>query len=291
MQGRVIRARGGFFDVYTTEEIERRCRARGIFKKRGQTVLVGDLVQLVPMGETEGVIEEILPRSTELLRPPVANITQAFVIFSIVEPLIQTYLLDGLLVAVQHAGIRPVIVFTKCDIATDQDKEDLFNQYRLTGFPIFFVSSRKEIGLEDVKEALTGEITVLAGPSGVGKSSLLNALAPHFSLETGGISEKMGRGRHTTRHVSLLSVGENAWVADAPGFSQLSLSVASQDVRLYYPDFFPFAQNCPYRGCLHLQEENCAVQAAVERGDLPAERLTNYQTLVNNKIEQEGRQY
>jgi ribosome biogenesis GTPase / thiamine phosphate phosphatase len=288
--GLVTRAVAGFFDV-SDESGTRLCRARGVFRKRGINVLVGDRVEYEPIGATEGVITHVYPRKTELIRPPVANVDQALLVFSVVSPDFQSYLLDSLLVNVVASGLEPVIVFTKCDLAEDAVIASTRKPYVDAGYTVLRVSAKEGMGISDVLRAVEGRVSVMAGPSGAGKSTLANAISPELGLKMGEISEKLGRGRHTTRHVELFRLNQNTYIADAPGFSQLDVTVQPPELRDYFPEFRRPSEQCPYRGCFHSDEEDCGVKRAVDAGEISRERYQNYRTLLSELREREVRKY
>ncbi|MCL6516423.1 ribosome small subunit-dependent GTPase A [Alicyclobacillus sp.] len=288
--GLVIRSLAGFFDV-ADAGVVRRCRARGVFRKRGVRVLVGDRVQYEPVGQAEGVITEVLPRRTELVRPPVANVDHALLVFSVATPAFQPHLLDRALVAVSAAGLAATIALTKCDLAPDEEVLRLAAPYVAAGYPVLRTAAPLGIGIDAVRQAISGRMTVFVGPSGAGKSSLGNALSPDLGLKMGEVSEKIGRGRHTTRHVELFHLGGQTYVVDAPGFSQLELDLAPRALRDYFPEFHDFAQRCAYRGCEHADEASCAVRDAVARGEIPNERYTSYLELLRELREKEAARY
>jgi ribosome biogenesis GTPase len=288
--GLVTRAVAGFFDV-SDERGTRLCRARGVFRKKGINVLVGDRVEYEPIGSKEGVITHVYPRQTELIRPPVANVDQALLVFSLVSPDFQPYLLDSLLVNVVTAGLKPVIVFTKCDLAEDEAIAAAQKPYADAGYTVLRVAAKEGVGISDVLREVEGRISVMAGPSGAGKSTLANAISPELGLKMGEISEKLGRGRHTTRHVELFRLNTNTYIADAPGFSQLDVTVMPQELRDYFPEFRQPSEQCPYRGCLHADEEDCGVKRAVEAGQISRDRYQNYRTLLMELREREERRY
>jgi ribosome biogenesis GTPase / thiamine phosphate phosphatase len=289
-EGVVTRVLAGFFDV-TDGNDTYRCRARGVFRKRKTTVLVGDRVVYQDTGRSEGWIEEVLPRQTELVRPPIANVSQAVLVFSAVNPEFQSYLLDKALVVVSHAGLEELIVITKVDLVSSAVLADLISPYVAAGYRIIPISTKDQTGVTDVRSALKGHTSVFVGPSGVGKSSLGNALSPELGLKMGEISEKMGRGKHTTRHTELFMIDRDTYVADAAGFSQLQVDVPSVDLRLYFPEFFLFAKDCPYRGCLHFDEEECAVKQAVQMNQIASSRYESYCQLYDEVHHREETKY
>ncbi|MCL6445684.1 MAG: ribosome small subunit-dependent GTPase A [Alicyclobacillus sp.] len=290
MEGVVTKAVAGFYTVRCADGI-RQCRARGVFRKRGVTILVGDRVQVEPIGSQEGVVAEVLPRRTELIRPPVANVDQALLVSSVKAPDFQGGLLDRLLVQAQAAGLRCVVVLTKCDLAEDDLVHRIAAPYVAAGYPVLCTAAKRGDGIADVRALLTGNISVLAGASGVGKSTLANALSPDLGLKMGEISEKLGRGKHTTRHVELFALDSETYIVDAPGFSQLEVQVPSRELRIYFPEFATAAAQCAYRGCLHLDEADCGVKQAVSDGTISPLRYDSYVNLMQEILDREARKY
>ncbi len=288
--GVVTRVLAGFFDVTDGGQVTR-CRARGVFRKRNITVLVGDRVQYQATGSNEGWIEEVLPRQSELVRPPVANVTQAVLVFSAGNPAFQPYLLDKSLVVVSQAGLEVLIAISKVDLVPAARVEEIVTPYRVAGYRVLPMSVKEPTAVDLLKGELKGHTSVFVGPSGVGKSSLGNALSPSLGLKMGEISEKMGRGKHTTRHTELFFIEDDTYVADAAGFSQLQVEIPSSQLRLYFPEFEAFSGDCPYRGCLHIDEGDCAVKAAVESAQLSPSRYQSYQQLYDEVRHREETRY
>ncbi|WP_018751567.1 ribosome small subunit-dependent GTPase A [Paenibacillus sanguinis] len=288
-QGMIVKALSGYYYVKpAASQAEAQggyvqCRGRGIFKKRGITPLVGDEVLYTPTENGEGTVDEILPRETELIRPPIANARQAVLLFSVREPDMNLQLLDKFLVHIEHAGLKPLICLTKEDLLLeDQDEENteslaqIKQLYEDIGYTVIVTSSLTGTGTEEVMRHLAGEISVFAGQSGVGKSSLLNRMLG-LSLETSEISLKLGRGRHTTRHVELIELENGGYVADTPGFSQLDyLELGVEELSQCFREFVKYAENCKFRGCSHLHEPGCKVRAAAELGQIAASRYEHY---------------
>jgi len=265
------------------------CRARGIFKKRGVSPLVGDRVQFALTENGEGTVDEVLPRSSELVRPPVANVDLVVLVFSIDEPQLNLPLLDKFLVHTESAGLDTHICLTKQDLAAEapevQDAEagvhmplsEVIRLYESIGYSVSLTSAKEQIGVDAVIERLAGRISVFAGQSGVGKSSLLNAMVPGLELETNQISMKLGRGKHTTRHVELIRLSNGGIVADTPGFSSLDfLHVDAEGLGACFREFADYARGCRFRGCLHQHEPGCKVQEARANGDIAATRYEHY---------------
>ncbi|GGA21891.1 ribosome small subunit-dependent GTPase A [Paenibacillus physcomitrellae] len=282
-EGLIVKALSGYYYVKPDQagvDTIVQCRGRGIFKKKGLTPLVGDRVIYTPTENGEGTVDELLPRETELIRPPVANASLAVLLFSVKEPDLNLQLLDKFLVHIEHAGLRALICLTKHDLMDAQEDEQVARAvelYEQVGYKVLVTSSLKGEGMERVKENLAGHISVFAGQSGVGKSSLLNAMLPGLTLETSEISMRLGRGRHTTRHVELIELENGAYVADTPGFSQLDfLELGVDELSICFIEFAPLAEQCKFRGCSHLHEPGCRVREAVEAGGIAASRYEHY---------------
>lgn len=277
-EGQIRKAISGFYYVkYDGGTV--RCRGRGVFRKRKITPLVGDWVTYVQEGEEDATITEVHPRKNELVRPPVSNIDLALLAVSIVEPTFSSNLLDRFLVLVESHHIEPVICLTKKDKADEaelQAAEKSAAYYRSIGYSVLMTSIDEPGLLEKLRPYLEGQTTVLAGQSGVGKSTLLNTLLPNLSLETGEISESLGRGKHTTRHVELHEVG-GGLVADTPGFSSLEFeTLEKQELGSCFPEFLEASEQCKFRGCLHLKEPSCEVKRQVESGEILQTRYNHY---------------
>ncbi|ANY72028.1 ribosome small subunit-dependent GTPase A [Paenibacillus ihbetae] len=287
LEGLIVKALSGYYYVkplrdnqlISGEDQAVQCRARGIFKKRGISPLVGDRVMYSLTENGEGTVDEILPRSSELIRPPVANVDLAVLLFSVKEPDLNLLLLDKFLVHIEHAGLDAVIVLTKQDLteASDESAEKVKRMYEEIGYEVMITSSLQGIGVQQVKDRLAGEISVFSGQSGVGKSTLLNALMPGLALETSEISLRLGRGRHTTRHVELIELDNGGYVADTPGFSQLDfLELGVEELSSCFREFAPLAAECKFRGCSHLHEPGCRVIQAAEDGIIQVGRYEHY---------------
>lgn len=277
-EGKIIKALSGFYYVLS-DEIVYQCRARGVFRKHKITPLVGDLVKFEATNTRDGYIIDVLPRKNEIARPPIANVEQALVVFSVKEPDLSLQLLDKFLVHVEESKIDGVVCFTKTDLLTATEREELnevANIYRSIGYPVLYVSTVKQEGFATLKTFLKDKITVVAGQSGVGKSSLLNELDPSLQIETNKVSTHLGRGKHTTRHVELISVA-GGLVADTPGFSSLELShLHEEDLSNYFPEMNHLREQCKFRRCTHLAEPHCAVKAAVNNEEIAESRYKNY---------------
>lgn len=291
IEGRILKGIGGFYYVLVGE-ILYECKARGIFKIQGKSPMVGDRVMITVQDENPplGVIESILKRQMVLHRPAVANVDQAIIIFAVKNPEIHPILLDKLLILCAHAGIAPLICFNKSDLEVSPDIKELEEIYEAAGYGILLTSARIPLGIEEMSDVLKDRVTVFAGPSGVGKSSLLNVLEPGLTLQTGVLSEKIKRGKHTTRHSELIPLRNGGWVVDTPGFTSLDLEgVEVRDLAGYYLDFVPYASQCRFSDCSHLNEPGCEVLAQVGKGIHPR-RYESYKIIFAQLQEQRRNQ-
>lgn len=282
MQGKIVKGIAGFYYVHLDGRGIFECKAKGIFRKDKAKPLVGDNVEMEILDEAgrTGSITALLPRKNELIRPAVANVDQALVIFSMTKPSPSLNLLDRFLIMMHRQNLPCIICFNKQDIAEDEEKNNLEETYERCGCKILFVSALKEEGLDELKSLLRFKTTTVAGPSGVGKSSLVNCLTGGAVMETGSISEKIERGKHTTRHSELIAIAENTYIMDTPGFSSLSLfSMEKEELASYYPDFAPYEENCRFRGCSHVSEPECGVKDALAQGLINESRYHNYALL------------
>ncbi|MHA6486595.1 ribosome small subunit-dependent GTPase A [Bacillus cabrialesii] len=282
-EGKIIKALSGFYYVLDESEDSDKvvqCRGRGIFRKNKITPLVGDYVVYQAENDKEGYLLEIKERTNELIRPPICNVDQAVLVFSAVQPSFSTALLDRFLVLVVANDIQPIICVTKMDLIEDQDTKDTIQayaeDYRNIGYDVYLTSSKDQDTLVDIIPHFKDKTTVFAGQSGVGKSSLLNAISPELGLRTNEISEHLGRGKHTTRHVELIHTS-GGLVADTPGFSSLEFKdIEEEELGYTFPDIREKSSSCKFRGCLHLKEPKCAVKQAVEDGKLKQYRYDHY---------------
>lgn len=275
-EGRIQKALSGFYYVDTGSEILT-CRARGKFRKEGVSPLVGDRVEVRELGSGEGFVEKILPRRNAFSRPAVANIDQLVVIASAAIPRTDPFLIDRVTAIAALKGCEVVVLLNKCDL----DRADgLYGIYRAAGFQTLRVSAETGEGLEELKPLIAGKLSAFTGNSGVGKSSILNALDPAFHLQVGEISEALGRGRHTTRHVELYRLACGAEVMDSPGFSSFETEELNLELKRRlpetFPDFGPYLDGCRFVGCSHTKEKGCAVLEAVRRGDIQKSRHNSY---------------
>lgn len=278
MQGRIIRGIGGFYYVYVSGKGILECKAKGVFRKNKLKPLVGDFVEVSLLSEEgKGNIDQVLERKNELIRPAVANIDQALVIFSMTGPEPNLNLLDRFLIMMQQKEIPGILVFNKCDLVGEEQRERLRSVYEKSGCKILFVSAKKQQGIGEIKELLEKKTTTVAGPSGVGKSSLINLLQSSVNMETGSISEKIQRGKHTTRHAEFIFMGEDTYILDTPGFSSLAVfDMEKEELEQYYPEFEEYKENCRFHGCSHTHEPGCRIKEAVEEGNINKERYHNY---------------
>ncbi len=281
MTGKIVKGIAGFYYVYTTLGLVE-CRARGVFRKEEVKPLVGDNVELTLISEEEltGNITRILPRKNALIRPASANIDQAMVIFALKHPAINYQLLDKFLIGMDVRKIPTLICFNKTDLVTEKETEEIRSAYEGCGRKLLFVSGREKEGLRRIEEALKGKTTVVAGPSGVGKSTIVNALCPRAAMETGELSKKIGRGKHTTRHAELFALSGDTFLMDTPGFTALSLPpMEKEELKDYFPEFAEYEEGCRFGGCAHYREKDCGVRDAVEEGKLSRIRYEDYRLL------------
>ena len=279
MQGKIIKGIAGFYYVHVAGSGVYECKAKGIFRKDGVKPLVGDDVEMEVTHEKdmEGNIMRILPRKNELVRPAVANIDQALVVFAVTKPKPHFNLLDRFLVMMETKEIPAILCFNKADIARDAEIAGLKAVYENCGYPLIFTSAKKEENIDRLKELLQGKTTAAAGPSGVGKSSLINLLQSGVKMETGSISRKIERGKHTTRHSELIMLGDESYIMDTPGFSSLYAgNMEKEDLKYCFPEFAPYEGKCRFNGCGHIHEPGCAVKQAADEGKIHRIRYEDY---------------
>lgn len=291
LKGQLIRAISGFYYIEHGDSIYE-SKARGLFKLKNQTPLVGDYVEFTVNDDQSGMIEKLLPRKNELKRPPICNVDQVLLVASAVEPDFSTLMLDKFLVHIEKAQIPIIICFTKLDLLADRTVfNDIIEAYKQIGYRVVECDfSIQELDL--LKEQLVDKTTVLAGQSGVGKSTLLNRLIPDAAVEVGDVSEKIGRGRQTTREVQLYKLGQGAKLADAPGFSQLDFAEIEVDVlRSLFIEFVDYAVDCRFRGCLHHNEPDCGVKKAAEENEIQSWRYENYLLFLEELIERDKQKW
>lgn len=292
LNGQIIKGIGGFYYVDTQVGLYE-CRARGIFRKQKVTPLVGDRVAISVVDEEnkKGVIEEINKRDTELVRPPIANVDKALIVFAIKNPKPNLSLLDRFIVLAEKEELEIVIILTKADLDDENMLDEIKLTYELSGYKVIPVSNKTKLNIDKVKDELAGNVVVFAGPSGVGKSSLLNEIDKNFKLQTGEVSDKIKRGKHTTRHAELLKLECGGMVADTPGFSSLTLDdISETELKEFFIEFDEF-DDCRFGSrCIHEKEPSCAVKEAVERGEISKKRYDSYIQLLN-EIRQGKRRY
>ena len=274
-EGRIVRSLSGFYDVQTPGGLIT-CRARGILRKAGNSPLTGDLVE-ISVEKGKGMVERILPRKNHFIRPAVANVDALVVFAANVNPVTEPFLIDRVAAIAGDQNVPVYLCVNKCDL---DPAMDLVRIYRHAGFPVICTSAETGEGVAELRALLTGKLTAFTGNSGVGKSSILNRLAPELNLETGAVSEKLGRGRHTTRHVELFPLGEDTYVADTPGFSSFDTDqmelILKENLQYAFPDFGSYIGKCRFDDCSHRKEPDCAVRAAVEAGAIEASRYESY---------------
>ena len=275
---RIIKALSGFYYVQTESGVVE-CRARGRFRRQDQSPLVGDFVRITRQG-SKGVLEELLPRKNAFVRPAVANIDQLVVLASCAIPVTEPFLIDRVLAIAQLQNVPALVVVNKDDLAPAQPLAEI---YRRAGVPVLVTSAETGEGIEALREALAGKLSCLTGNSGVGKSSLLNRACPQLQLPVGEVSEKLGRGRHTTRHIELYSFGNNTFVADTPGFSAFDTErmelVHKEQLQYAFPEFAPYLGHCQFPDCAHRKEPGCAVRRALAEGKIGQTRYDSYERL------------
>ena len=279
MQGKIVKGIAGFYYVHVVESGVYECKAKGIFRKEKVKPLVGDNVEIEILNgeEMTGNIIRILPRENELVRPAVANIDQALVVFAVLRPAPHYNLLDRFLVMMERKGIPAVLCFNKQDIADEAQIEELRAIYGGCGYPLLFTSALEGKNIDLVRDCLKGKTTAIAGPSGVGKSTLINMLTPEANMETGSISRKIERGKHTTRHSELFPIDGDSYIMDTPGFSSLYVNdFEKEELKMYFREFAEYEGTCRFNGCSHVHEPGCMVRNAVENGRIHPVRYQDY---------------
>ena len=279
MQGKIVKGISGFYYVHVVGTGIYECKAKGVFRNRKVKPLVGDNVEIVVLDEEKhrGNVEEILPRKNELIRPAVSNINMALVIFAAAKPDPNFNLLDRFLCMMEYQKVPVTICFNKCDLVSEEEKENLQKIYAPAGYDILFTSVKTGENIDRLKALLAEKTTTVAGPSGVGKSSLINELQTDVRMQTGAISDKIGRGKHTTRHSEIISIGQDTYIMDTPGFSSMDLpGFEKEDLWTCYPEFVPYEPECRFIGCSHIGEPDCGVNNALAEGKISRVRYDNY---------------
>lgn len=282
IDGIIVRGVGGNYYVDTGIKLIE-CRARGLFRLKNIKPLVGDkvIIRLTEEDENQGYIEEIKERTNEMVRPPVANAEQLLIFFAVTNPEPSFLLLDKLLIAAETNNLKPIICFNKCDLANETLKKEYENIFVNTDYRIVFTSKNEEGSLDELKNILKDKLTVFSGPSGVGKSSIMNAVQPDFQLKTGEISDKLKRGKHTTRHAEIYKLDSGGYVVDTPGFSSFELEgIGEYDLKEFYPEIKKYDSGCRFADCLHYKEPNCVIKNAVDDGLISQTRYNNYLRLL-----------
>ena len=279
MQGKIVKGISGFYYVHVVGTGIYECKAKGVFRNRKVKPLVGDNVEIVVLDEEKrlGNVEKILSRKNELIRPAVSNIDMALVIFAAAKPDPNFNLLDRFLCMMEYQKVPVTICFNKCDLVSGEEKEKLWQIYAPAGYDILFTSVKTGKNIDNLKALLADKTTTVAGPSGVGKSSLINELQTGVRMQTGAISDKIGRGKHTTRHSEIISIGQDTYIMDTPGFSSMDLpGFEKEDLWTCYPEFVPYEPECRFIGCSHIGEPDCGVKNALAEGKINQVRYDNY---------------
>ena len=286
MEGKIIKGIGGFYYIKTSEGIIE-CKARGKFRHKDMKPMVGDDVT-IKIENGKGVIEDIHERKSELIRPTVANVTLAFVVFAIKNPDLNFDLLNRFLVLCESNNIEAIVCLNKIDLVTDEEREEVKKKINDIGYEVLYINAKKGEGIELLKERMKNNITVLCGPSGAGKSTLINTLSDREHMETGSVSEKIGRGKHTTRHSELIDI-DNGYLVDTPGFTTLDVTFIDRDSLKYcFPEFNDYNNLCKFNGCNHYKEPKCAVKEAVEEGKINKLRYNFYIKTLEEIINRRG---
>lgn len=275
--GRIIQAISGFY-YCLSDGVVYECRGRGAFRKEEITPLAGDLVEFLPGEEQKGgTVTAVLPRKNELVRPPIANLDQLFLVVSVCDPVPNTLVIDKLITVCEFKRIEPILIVTKIDL---KDPSAFCDLYRKAGFQVLSLSNENPQHLDTIRQMMAGKISAFAGNTGVGKSSLLNNLYPSLCLDTGEISQKLGRGRHTTRHVTLYDAGSGGLIADTPGFGTMEIGqyeiIRKEELADCFREFAPYIGQCRFVGCAHTAEKDCAVREAVAQGAISRQRYESY---------------
>ncbi|MCR5204372.1 MAG: ribosome small subunit-dependent GTPase A [Lachnospiraceae bacterium] len=289
MTGKIIKGVAGDYTVISETGVKYICRAKGIFRKNGITPLIGDNVEIEILSPEEGNILKILERKNSLIRPACANIDQVLVVFAAASPEPNLNLLDRFLIMMEKQSVKAVLCFNKTDIVKDERLKLLAENYAASGMRVLFASVLKGEGIEEIREVLRGKTTILAGPSGVGKSSLMNRLFPEGRFEVGALSERIGRGKQTTRHTELVETEKDTYLCDSPGFSSIYIEgIDYRNLKDYFPEFENLKSECRFLTCNHIDEPDCAVKEAVKNGLLSRNRYESYCILFNEMKKTNG---
>lgn len=284
MTGKIIKGIAGSYYVHVVHSGTYECKAKGVFRYKNIKPLVGDNVEIEVIDDNAktGNIIDICERDNELIRPAVANIDQALVVFALKSPVPNLNLLDRFLVMMETQNVETVICFNKLDLVKEEDVQNLCDTYEKAGYKVLFASADKGMGIDKVKEVISGKTTAFAGPSGVGKSSILNAIMPMANSQTGDISKKIQRGKHTTRHTEIFNVEGNTYLMDTPGFSSMYVcECEKEELKQYFPEIYDYEGECRFNGCVHINEPDCMVKQQLETGKIGKTRYENYVLLYN----------
>ena len=292
MRGRIVKGIGGFYYVHSVEsDSVYQCRARGIFKKDGIVPIVGDWVDMEVLADGDGVVNKIHKRANEFIRPAISNVDQLLLVMAFSQPEPNLRIIDRLLVMAEKSQTQGMLVMNKKDLSTPEERDKISDIYKEL-YPIFYVNGLTGEGLEPLREALFGNSTALAGPSGVGKSTLLNDLKPQAQAEVGSISRKTSRGKHTTRHVEIFELSPGTFLFDTPGFTNFDIMEAEPDqLQFYYPEMAEFIGKCRFDNCRHIDEPGCAVQEGALQGTIKVSRYDSYKEQMKEILEKEKNQY
>lgn len=280
-EGVIIRGIAGFYYVKLIDGVIIECKARGIFRKEKITPIVGDKVNIIISTDGKGIVNEILPRKSQLDRPFVANVDQAFIVFALKKPDINLMLLDKLLILTEHHNLDAIICLNKSDLDETNYYEDIGNTYKKIGYKVLRTNAHTGEGLHELKEYAKNKISVFVGPSGVGKSTIFNKIQDKIKMETGVLSQKIDRGKHTTRHAELIEISENSFIVDTPGFSSMDIKfVKPEDLQYAFKDFESYLNSCKFTSCIHNKEMDCRIKEEVEKSNISKERYNTYISLL-----------